>query len=242
MERPAQSRSGPHRPRAARAGTVGLSSPAVTEATDEDLLAGWIEGDAAAGKHLVKRHYRSVLMFFASKVGPEQGRDLTQATFETLCAKRVSFRGDSSVRTYLFGIARWKLVHHLRKHHADNERFEPLEHSARLADVERSITSLFMGRQRETLLVNALRSLPLDDQIVLELKEYEGMTSRELAAVFAVGRDTMASRVNRARKRLAAAVRESEASARIIDSTLTGLDGCMRDIRDRIAGSIGPDR
>ncbi|WP_170135448.1 RNA polymerase sigma factor [Nannocystis exedens] len=174
-------------------------------ASDEARLHAWIDGDAAAGNQLVKRHYRRILLFFHSKVGPELGRDLTQATFETLCANKVNFRGEASVLTYLFGIARWKLVHHVRKQRLHGERFEPLEHSAELPDVDRSITSLFMGRQRETLLVRALRSLPLDDQLVLELKEYEGMTSRQLAEVFEVGRDTMSSRINYARQRLTAA-------------------------------------
>ncbi|MDC0721080.1 RNA polymerase sigma factor [Nannocystis bainbridge] len=206
----------------------------MTERTDEALLLAWIDGDAVAGKQLVTRHYRRILLFFYGKVGPELGRDLTQSTFETLCAKKVVFRGEASVLTYLFGIARWKLVHHLRSRRLHAERFEPLEHSVELPDVERSITSLFMGRQREALLVRALRSLPLDDQIVLELKEYEGMTSRELAEVYEVGRDTMSSRINRARQRLTAAVQRAAESAQLIDSTLTGLDACMREIRDRI--------
>jgi RNA polymerase sigma factor (sigma-70 family) len=209
----------------------------MTETSDEALLDAWIDGDAAAGKQLVTRHYRRILLFFYSKVGPELGRDLTQATFETLCAKKVVFRGESSVLTYLFGIARWKLVHHLRTRRLHDERFEPLEHSVELPDVERSINSLFMGRQREALLVRALRSLPLDDQIVLELKEYEGLTSRQLAEVFEVGRDTMSSRINRARQRLTVAVQRAAESAQLIDSTLTGLDECMREIRQRLDGA-----
>lgn len=205
-----------------------------TEMSDESLLAAWIDGDAAAGKRLVKLHYRRILLFFYAKVGPDLGRDLTQSTFETLCAKKVVFRGESTVLTYLFGIARWKLVHHLRTRRSHDERFEPLEQSIDLPEIERSITSLFMGRQREALLVRALRSLPLDDQIVLELKEYEGMTSKDLAAMYEVGRDTMSSRINRARQRLTAAVQRAAESAQLIDSTLTGLDECMREIRARV--------
>lgn len=214
----------------------------MTETGDEALLQAWTGGDAAAGKQLVTRHYRRILMFFYARVGPELGRDLTQATFETLCAKKVAFRGEASVLTYLFGIARWKLVHHLRTARLHGERFEPLEHSASLPDVDRSITSLFMGRQREALLVRALRSLPLDDQLVLELKEYEGLTSRQLAEVFEVGRDTMSSRINRARLRLTQAVRQAAESAQLIDSTLTGLDACMREIRERIDGAARASR
>lgn len=204
------------------------------EASDEALLHAWIDGDAAAGEVLVRRHYRRVLLFFYARVGAEAGRDLTQATFETLCTNKPSFRSDATVRTYLFGIARWTLVSYFRTQRGYGARFEPLEHSVDVPDVARSITSLFMGRQRESLLVRALRSLPLDDQIVLELKEYEGMTSRELAAVFDVGRDTMSSRINRARKRLAAAVAELAESAPLVDSTLTGMAEGMRAIRERI--------
>jgi RNA polymerase sigma factor (sigma-70 family) len=209
----------------------------MTETSDEALLHAWTGGDAAAGKQLVTRHYRRILLFFYSKVGPELGRDLTQATFETLCAKKVAFRGEASVLTYLFGIARWKLIHHLRTARLHGERFEPLEQSASLPDVDRSITSLFMGRQREALVVRALRSLPLDDQLVLELKDHEGLTSRQLAEVFEVGRDTMSSRINRARQRLTQAVRQAAESAQLIDSTLTGLEDCMREIRERIDGA-----
>jgi RNA polymerase sigma factor (sigma-70 family) len=206
----------------------------MTETSDTTLLHAWIDGDAAAGKQLVTRHYRRILLFFYSKVGPEIGRDLTQDTFETLCAKKVAFRGEATVLTYLFGIARWKLVHYIRTRRLHNERFDPLEQSVELPGVDASITSLFMGRQREALLVRALRSLPLDDQIILELKEYEGMTSFQLAEIYEVGRDTMSSRINRARKRLTTAVQQAAESAQLIDSTLTGLDSCMREIRERI--------
>ena len=72
-------------------------------------------------------------------------------------------------------------------------------------------------------------------QIILELKEHEHFTAAQLAAMYEVGRDTMSSRINRARKRLAAAVAERAESARLVDSTLTDLDDCMRAIRDRIS-------
>jgi RNA polymerase sigma-70 factor (ECF subfamily) len=65
----------------------------MTETSDEALLHAWTDGDTTAGKQLVTRHYRRILLFFYSKVGPELGRDLTQATFETLCAKKIAFRG-----------------------------------------------------------------------------------------------------------------------------------------------------
>ena len=202
-------------------------------AEDEALLAAWIDGDRSASEKLVRRHYRSIFLFFFNKVGQDRAADLTQSTFETLCAKRVQFRGDATVRTYLFGIARWKLVEHLRKIRGRN--FDPLEDSAELPQVARSVTSLFADRQEEALVVQALRALSLDDQLLLELKDYEGMTSRELAAMYDVPRNTMSGRITRARERLAAKVRELASSAKLVESTLTGLDEHMARLRDRLA-------
>jgi RNA polymerase sigma factor (sigma-70 family) len=212
------------------------------EATDETLFHAWLDADAAAGQVLVRRHYRRILLFFYAKVGPDLAKDLTQSTFETLCINKVSFRGDSTLLTYLFGIARWKLVDYFRARRAREALFDPLADPGHVPEMDQSITALFMDKQQESLVVQALRSLPLDDQIILELKEYEKLTSAQLAAMYDVGRDTMSSRINRARKRLAAAVAERAKSARLVDSTLTSLDDCMRQIRDRIAAAADGGR
>ncbi len=161
--------------------------------TDHSLLSAWVGGDRDASEKLVRRHYRPLFLFFLNKVGADVAADLTQATFETLCSKKIDFRGDATVRTYLFGIARWTLVNHLRK--VRGRPFDPMLESVELADVADSVDSLFVGRQRETLVVRALRALPLDDQLLLELKDYEGLTSRELAAIYEVPRNTMSGRV-----------------------------------------------
>ena len=141
--------------------------------TDSELLDAWAGGDVEAGQALIKRHYRAVYLFFYGKVGPSASEDLTQATFETLTERRGDFRGDSALRTFLFGIARYKLVHHFEQRRGGDRAFEPLEDSIHDPELQRSITSLFAARDREVLVVQALRSLSLDDQTLLELKDYE---------------------------------------------------------------------
>lgn len=205
--------------------------------TDVELLAAWREGDVAAGQELVKRHYDSLYYFFFGKVDAATSEDLTQATFETLCSKRDDFRGDSTLRTFLFGIARWKLVRHFENKRSAHERFEPLEHSVHDPALERSITSLFAARDREVLLVQALRSLPLDDQILLELKDYEGLTARQLAQAMEIPAGTVASRLRRARERLRAATERLAERPDLVEETISNLDACMRAIRDRLAGA-----
>ena len=205
--------------------------------TDLELLNAWSGGDVQAGQQLIKRHYDAVYLFCYGKVGPQVSEDLTQATFETLCGHPEKFRGDSAMRTYLFGIARWKLVHHFENRAGTGKPFEPLEDSIHDPALERSITSLFAARDREVLVVQALRSLSLDDQSLLELKDYEGMTAAALALVFEIPAGTVASRLKRARGRLRAAVERLAISPDLVEQTMTNLDGYMRAIRERMAGN-----
>ncbi|MEM9458626.1 MAG: sigma-70 family RNA polymerase sigma factor [Myxococcota bacterium] len=198
---------------------------------DEQLLKCWRDGDRNAGQILVKRHYDSLFMFFWGKVDEQTSADLVQDTFETLCTSQDRFRGDSSTRTYLFGIARWKLVDHLRKARKQRDRFDPLRDGIDEDRVERSITSLFAHRQQQALLVRGLRSLPLDDQLLLELKDYETLTARELAEVFGIPAGTMAGRISRARERLRRAVRALASNTPIADETLESLDSFFRGVR-----------
>jgi RNA polymerase sigma-70 factor (ECF subfamily) len=206
--------------------------------TDLDLLDAWRDGDAAAGQELVKRHYEAVYLFLYGKVDAQVSEDLTQATFETLCRKRDEFRGDSALRTFVLGIARWKLVQHFERKHAARRRFQPLEHSVQDPALDRSIHSLFAARDREMLVVQALRGLPLDDQLILELKDYEGLTAAQLARVFEIPPGTVASRLRRARQRLREGVQRLAHRPDLVEQTLTSLDGCMRAIRERVAGSL----
>jgi RNA polymerase sigma-70 factor (ECF subfamily) len=199
-------------------------------ANDTELFSAWMAGQADAGRTLISRHYPRILSFFCSKVPAEAARDLTQSTFETLCANAKSFRGESSFVTYLFGIARWKLVDHLRREGKQRERFDPLRDSVEDLRVERSLGSLLQDRRDEMTLVLALRKLPLDDQIILELRDYEGLTGRELAEIYGVKRTTMTARLSSARRRLAALVSEVSAGGPSIEETASNLDRCMRRI------------
>lgn len=210
------------------------ASSQLGDVRDEELLRAWVAGDSSASKELITRHYQSVFLFFYGKAGAVAAEDLTQTTFEVLCDKKVDFRGDSTVRTYLFGIARWKLVHYIRARYRGDQEFDPLTCSFEQPEVVRSLASLFAGRERERLLVRAIRSLPVDDQILLELKYYEGMTVRELAEVYQLPIATLWRRAERAKKGLLAAVETLGSSTALIGSTVTDLDACMQGIRDQM--------
>jgi len=59
-------------------------------------------------------------------------------------------------------------------------------------------------RERSQLLRDGLARIPLDDQIALELAYFEGMSTREIAAVLELEENTVRSRLSRARDKLRA--------------------------------------
>lgn len=210
----------------------------VTAPTDDlELLRRWRAGDGSAGRALVERHYAAVYRFFHAKVAPDFCADLTQATFEVLCRRRDAFRGEgASLRGFLFGIARMKLVEFIR---GKDRAFDPMEHSVADPAVTAGISSLLADRQREYLVAQALRSLSLDDQILLELKEYEQLTLRELADLFGATVGSVAGRLTRARERLRLASERLIADPGLRAASEHDLESCMRSIGARISAHLG---
>lgn len=203
---------------------------------DLSLLEAWRAGDRAAGRALIARHYGSVYRFFFAKVSEEACEDLTQATFEVVCRRRDAFRGgDASFKAFLFGVARMKLLEHLRRRRG---AFEPAEESLADPQSEGSLSSLLAARQLEAIVSQALRGLSLDDQLLLELKEYERLTTRELAQLFEVPDGTMAGRIARARQRLREATERLIADPELRESVERDLGSCLRSIGDRLADRV----
>lgn len=212
-----------------------MTGPGVSD-EDLGLLRAWQAGDVAAGRALIKRHYAGVYRFFFARVDGDACEDLTQATFEVLCRKPEGFRGDgATLRGYIFGIARMKLIEHARGRQRQGERFDPGEHSLVDPGSLASVSSLLGARQVEFLVAQALRELPLDDQIVLELKEHEQLTIRELARLFDAPEGTIAGRVLRARQRLRAATERLIADPALRAGTERDLESCMRSIGAKLA-------
>ena len=80
------------------------------DATDLDLIARWKSGDERAATALVERHADAIARFAASVGAREDVEDLVQETFVRAFGSFDSFRGESSLRTWLFTIARRLLL------------------------------------------------------------------------------------------------------------------------------------
>src|SRR5437868_6708756 len=80
------------------------------EPTDLDLITRWKGGDQRAATLLVERHAGAVGRFASSVGAKGDVQDVVQDTFVRAFASLDSFRGESSLRTWLFTIARRLLL------------------------------------------------------------------------------------------------------------------------------------
>jgi RNA polymerase sigma factor (sigma-70 family) len=203
----------------------------MSESSDFELLDAWRGGDTAAGNELFERHFESVYRFLDRKTGGDAA-DLVQRVFLGCIEARERFRQASSFRTFLFSIARHELYAHWRqKKKNDGVDFGVTS----ILDLDPTPSQVVLHRQQHQLLLLALRSLPLDFQLALELHYWEGMSGPELSEVLGIPEGTVRSRLRRAREGLEARIGELAASPEILDSTVSDLDGWARSLREALA-------
>jgi RNA polymerase sigma factor (sigma-70 family) len=191
-------------------------------ASDLELLAAWRDGDKAAGSELFGRHFDSLYRFFASKVG-DNAEELVQRSFVAALESAARFRGDASVRTWMFAIARNILRQWIWERGRTTEREQVLEHSSVAALGIGPSTAIDLAREHK-LLAAGLQRIPIDSQIVLELFYWEKLTAAEIASVLECPEGTVRGRITRARQQLRAELDQIVRTKEELDSSMDGLE------------------
>lgn len=167
----------------------------------EDLVERLRRGESEALGEAYDFHAQAVLSFARRLVGEDAAaHDLLQEVFVTLPSAIGSFRGASSLRTFLVSIAVNHARHHVRAatrrraamarygHEQADPPSSP-EHHAERADLARQLTA-------------ALDELPLDQRVAFVLCEVEERSAGEVAAIVGAPEATVRTRVFHARKKL----------------------------------------
>ncbi len=199
------------------------------ERSDAELLEAWRRGDAGAGEALFARHYQPVARFFRNKVGPDRVADLIQETFMASVEARDRVQDSASFRAYLLRIAYHMFCKHLRRSYRRNET--ALDTVA-IVDIDPTPSAVIARAQEQRLLLEGLRAISINYQVVLELHYWEDLSTMEIAEVLGIPPGTVRSRLQRARDALEAAMTRIARSREVLESTLTRLDdwaaGCVR--------------
>ena len=171
---------------------------------DRQLWEGIRRKDAGAFDALFRTYGAGLQGFLKQLLGNRQAaEDVTQETFASIWQHPNGFDPErGTLRSYVFGAARKRAAEWWRKQ-------RPQSHSA---------TELVEACKAETksLIGNAFDKLPPEQRNMLWLREVEGQSYAELAAVLGIPEGTVRSRLFAARKALRQvwhAVREGEEGA-----------------------------
>jgi RNA polymerase sigma-70 factor, ECF subfamily len=177
-------------------------------ATDFELLDAWAEGDPSAGDRLFRRHIRALYRFFRTKL--DDGiDDRVQDTLVECVRARAAFRREAEFRTFMLATARNVLLNEYRRR---RRHASPVDFSMHgVADLAPGPSTILASVDEQRTLLEALRSLPLDAQIVLELHYLERLTGPQLAHVLDIAEPAVRSRLRRAKEGLRARLDAIEA-------------------------------
>jgi RNA polymerase sigma-70 factor, ECF subfamily len=206
------------------------------ERSDGELLERWRAGDQGSGEALFEKYYPMVERFFLNKVAGGI-QDLVQETFIRCVESRERIRDDDRFRSFLFAVAYHVLSAHLRDRYRQGGAIDCSEVS--VCDLAPGPGTLVARRREHQLLIEALRHIPIDDQVLLELHYWEQLTTHQMAEVLAIPVGTVRGRLQRARTRLEEVMRRLAESPRDLASTLERLDEWAAECRERLDGYRG---
>lgn len=207
---------------------------AAVEPTDFELLHQWRGGDMQAGDALFNRHFVSIHRFFRNKVGDAGLEDLVQQTFMACVEGQNRFRSDSSFRTFVFGVAHNLLREYFRRQRRD----EALDFSeASVVDAGAGPSTMLGKRREHRLLLEALRRIPIDSQVVLELYYWEELSASQTAEILKLPEGTVRGRVRRAKELLRRQLQRLARSPEALESTVQNLEHWAESLREMLGGS-----
>jgi RNA polymerase sigma factor (sigma-70 family) len=184
---------------AERIDTLPGDRPDPDDETHHALFEAWRAGDKDAGDRLVQDYFEPIRDYFIRRT-PDEHEELVQKTFLGLIEAKEKWRGEGTVRVYIYCIARNVFRRYLRDVRR-KPNFDPLSNS--LVDAYgRRPSSMLAEREEHQILSNALQEIPCEQQDLLELHYFGGLTGPELRDMFQIPEGTVRGRLRRARKEL----------------------------------------
>lgn len=161
------------------------------DAIDAALIERWRGGDERAATELVARHAPALARFAANLGAREDVDDLVQDTFVRAFGSIDAFRGESSLRTWLFTIERRLLLDRRR---SERRRRETIGVEEEDAATEYDALDGVVAAETERRVRDAVERLTPTQREVFTLRVTEGLSYREIADI--VGSTEGAARVH----------------------------------------------
>ncbi|MFC1504398.1 RNA polymerase sigma factor [Spirochaetota bacterium] len=164
---------------------------------DETLILHLAEGDLSALNEIMNRYQRKIAKFVYNYLNDyDEACDATQDVFFNAFKHRKSFRKNARLNTWLYAIARNRCLNVLRSRRRHPAM--PIEHvpenDAALSD-NTSIDDVVANREMLSELKKALGKLPTKYRDIVILREFEGLSYKEISRIINVKESTLRVRM-----------------------------------------------
>tara|TARA_B100000900_G_scaffold399128_1_gene401300 strand:+ start:47 stop:631 length:585 start_codon:yes stop_codon:yes gene_type:complete len=183
--------------------TISKLNNSGEEISNSELVKKSQLGEKAAFEQLVLRHQELVFSLAYKLTGNrEMANDVAQESFIRAWKAIEKFRGDSTFSTWIYRITvntAWTLRKKAKKHNTLNidDTYEPI-----VIDEKKDPELVAINSDLSSVLVNALDKLPLDQRIIVELKNIEGRSHKEIADYLDISVTAAKVRLHRAHQKL----------------------------------------
>lgn len=181
--------------------------------SDESLMLRYRDGDLQAFEELYRRHSRGLYLFISWRSPRKDWVDeIVQDSWANLHQARARYQPQAGFRTYLFQIARNRLIDQLRQNNrvslaselaqnGDDDR-SPFDALVDAAHDTASPDATLEEKQRADKLYAAIRTLPSEQREALVLQQFNGMSLDEISVLVSAPVETVKSRLRYAMKKL----------------------------------------
>jgi RNA polymerase sigma-70 factor (ECF subfamily) len=180
----------------------------MSDNTESSLIEAARRGDRDALSRLLERHQQRVFGFGVKMCGDvEDAKDIAQDTLLTLARTMRDFRGESSISTYLYTVARSFCIKKRRRTKGAPAHHEQLDKVNQDTAPEATAAAttpeqMLLGREARETVAAALDKLDADWREVIVLRDIEGLSAAEVAEVTGLSVAAVKSRLHRARTAL----------------------------------------
>jgi RNA polymerase sigma-70 factor (ECF subfamily) len=168
----------------------------MSEQSDETLVNASRNGDSASFKELVDRHEGKVAGVAMSMLGDTpEAVDVGQEVFIRFYEALDSFKGDSTVGTYLIRIAINLSLNEIKRRKRRKFLFMPEEAGNKVSTNDGSV-------DLKEIVNHEISQLDIDFRSVVVLRMIEGYSTEETAEILGIPLGTVLSRLARGQKKL----------------------------------------
>ena len=201
-------------------GTSGARNPFqnkgdLDRADETWLIDGLRQGSDRAYRRFIRQHQARIFgIAYGITLDREESLDIVQEVFFKVFQTIDTFRGESSLSTWLHRIAINQCMNWKRKWRRRFRWRRPVEEEddgdalAQIAADGEHPEALVQAKEREKILFDALNRLPEGTRAVFVLKEWDGLSYEEISRALKINKGTVSSRLFNARRQLQKALQK----------------------------------